>query len=103
MSEVKYDFRVGQKIKFLSEKQRYTVRSCNARFAVCTKPFNLKRCVLYTIIDLEHEIRGAENLIFCFISDDQKDCDDALERLVSGETSVSRRNFIRLDVERIDD
>lgn len=44
-------FKRGQKIWFEGEKRPYTVRACDERFAICTKPFNLRKTVLYTIID----------------------------------------------------
>ena len=48
---------VGDKIKFKSEKQRYTVKACNDRFAIATKPFNARKTFLYTIIDFRNKIR----------------------------------------------
>jgi len=33
--------KVGDKIKFLEEKQKYTVMSMGKRYIICTKPFNL--------------------------------------------------------------
>jgi hypothetical protein len=91
----------GQKIKFTNEKRPYRVRACNDRFVICTKPFNLQHTVLYTIIDLEKNIRGTENLVFCMGFESDQDCHDALERLMSGESEISRRNYIELDIEQI--
>lgn len=91
--------KVGDKIKFRSEKQRYTVRACNERFAVCTKPFNPRKTVLYTVIDFQRGIRGTENLIFGAGAETDEQCAEMLERLASGFTEVSRRNQIPLDIE----
>lgn len=55
---------VGTKIWFESERQGYTVRASNTAFAILTKPFNISKTVLYTIIDWELGIRGPSNLIF---------------------------------------
>ncbi len=95
------EIKVGIKVKFAEEKQSYMVRACNTRYAVCTKPFNLKRTVLYTIIDLLNEIRGTEDLIFCYGAKTDKECEEMLKRLSKGETSISRRNNVPLKIERI--
>ena len=97
---------VGDKIKFKSERMRYTVQACNDRFAVCTKPFNPLRTHLYTIIDFSEGIRGTENLIFCAGFEDRKDCEEALKRLTADvldvdSSEISHRNRIPLDIEKI--
>lgn len=40
-------FSVGQKIKFKSEKQRYTVVGASERYLICTKPFNPRKTYIY--------------------------------------------------------
>ena len=94
-------FSVGQKIKFKREKLRYTVQACDERFAVCTKPFNCRRTVLYTVIDLKDGIRGTENLVFGMGAETREQCEEMLARLMTGESGVSRRNFVALDIEAI--
>lgn len=91
----------GSKIKFAEQSQCFTVQACNNRYAICTKPFNLRKTVLYTIIDFVENIRGTENLIFSFGFETKKSCEEALERLISGETKVSYRNRIKLNIEKI--
>lgn len=93
--------KVGDKIKFESEKQKYTVQACSNRFVVCTKPFNARKTVLYTIIDFKRNVRGRENLIFCFGFETKRDCEKAIERLVSKESEVSYRHWQKLDIENI--
>jgi len=93
--------KVDTKIKFLEEKQRYTVRCCNDRYAICTKPFNCKKTVLYTIIDFQKNIRGTENLIFCMGFETDEQCKEALERLTKGESEVSYRNRVPLIIESL--
>ena len=90
-----------KKIKFLEEKRPYTIQSQNDRYLICTKPFNLKKTVLYTIVDLAEEIRGTENLIFGMGFETKEECDDALERLIIGESQISHRNRIKLNIEWI--
>ncbi len=92
----------GTKIRFGDERNPYTVRAIGKRYAVCTKPFALKKTVLYTVVDLEKEIRGTENLIFGMGAETDERCEQMLNRLESGETEVSHRNFVDLWVTHID-
>lgn len=91
---------VGSRVKFAGEKQRFTVQAASERFAVCTKPFNPRRSVIYTIVDFEQGIRGTENLIFCAGFETREDCLEALARLEAGETQVSRRNWVSLEIDQ---
>lgn len=96
-----YKIPIGTKIKFLEEKQKYTVMASNVAFAICTKPMNALKTVLYTVIDWNEQIRGTENLIFGFGAETKKECDEMLNRLTDGESEVSYRNRIRLNIEKI--
>ena len=58
-------FKVGDKIHFEGERNAYTIRACDSRYLICTKPFNPRKTVLYTIVDLQEKVRGTENLVFC--------------------------------------
>ncbi len=89
----------GSLIKFAEEKQRYRVRAADARFAVCTKPFNPKHTVLYSVVDLQLKIRGTENLVFGLGAETDEQCEQMLRRLAAGETEVSHRNRIPLKIE----
>lgn len=91
-------YKTGDKIKFVEEKRPYKIRACNERFLVCTKPFNPKHTVMYTIVDLKENVRGTESLIFCMGFETDEECKEALERLISGETEVSYRNRIQLNI-----
>ena len=93
----------GQKIKFKSEKQRYTVRCSSKRYAICTKPFNAQKTVLYCIIDQWRDVRGPENLIFGMGAETDQQCLEMLVRLLDGESEVSYRHDLKLDIERVDD
>lgn len=92
---------VGHKVKFAEEKQAYTVRASNIAFAVCTKPFNPKKTVLYTVIDWHNNIRGTENLIFCSGAETDNECKEMLERLTQGESEISHRNNIELNITKL--
>ena len=101
IEKAKEQIRVGTKIKFLEEVQRYTVQAITDRYAVCTKPFNCRKTVLYTIIDVQEKIRGPENLIFCMGFETKKQCQEALERLIKSESEISYRNRIPLVIESL--
>ena len=88
--------KVGDKVRFVEEKQAYTVQARGERFLICTKPFNPRRTVLYTVIDLEQQVRGTENLIFGMGAETREQCEHMLERLERGDTEVSYRNRVPL-------
>lgn len=91
-------FFVGDKIRFAEEKTRYTVKACDDRFLICTKPYNPGRTVIYTIVDFVRGIRGTENLVFCEGFETDEQCAEALVRLQKAETEVSHRNHIPLNI-----
>ncbi len=91
-------FAVGDKIRFIGERNPYSIRACNERFAVCTKPFAPRHTVLYTVIDFEQQIRGTENLVFGMGAETDEQCTEMLERLTVGDSEVSHRNRVPLDI-----
>lgn len=116
--------KVGSKIKFAAEKKPYTVQAADERFAICTKPFNPQRTVLYTVIDFKEDVRGTENLIFGAGAETRQQCEDMLDRLNGRydsndraligtelekylsscfQTEVSHRNRVELDIEWVID
>jgi hypothetical protein len=95
--------RVGSKVKFTEEKQAYTVRASNIAFAICTKPFNAQKTVLYTIIDWMNNRRGTENLVFGRGVETDEECQEMLERLTQGDSAVSERNNIPLKITKLVD
>ncbi len=102
------DARVGDKVLFEREKQRYTVQAIGGHFLVCTKPFNLRKTVFYCIIDLAQRIRGPENLVFGMGAETREECEAMISRLTHKDdsdgirTEVSHRHRIALDVVRVD-
>lgn len=93
----------GDKVWFEEEVKPYKIIACDRRFAVCTKPFNLKHTVLYTIIDLHKGIRGTHNMIFnCYELETKKGCLECIRDLRKGEIEVSYRNRVDLYISRID-
>ena len=101
---IKYcqNLKIGDKIKFKSEKQKYTVQAKSDRYIICTKPFNLKQTVLYTIIDLTRLVRGPNNSVFnpydYAVQEDIYECLNNLDYHVNG-IEVSHRRCVKLDVE----
>lgn len=94
---------MGAKLWFEGEKQGYTVRASDCTFAVCTKPMNALKTVLYTIVDWEQGIRGAENLVFGMGAETDQECEEMLQRLSSGESEVSGRNYTKLKLVKYTD
>lgn len=99
---------IGSKIKFKSEKQRYTVMAHDARFVIAIKPFNLKKTYIYTIIDLKDKKRSSDNYYCRFDYNSTIECNEALKML--NETAnnlgshgfwLSYRQVIDLDIEKI--
>ncbi|MGJ0846527.1 hypothetical protein ACR77J_07555 [Tissierella praeacuta] len=92
--------KVGDKIRFMGEKQKYTIKAKSDRFIICTKPFNLKRTCLYTIVDLERMVRGANDRVFNpYNYMVQEDINECLKDLESGKVEVSYRNCVPLDID----
>lgn len=93
--------KAGDRIKFFSEKRPYCVRAADRRYAICTKPFNLKHTTIYTIIDFKEDVRGPDNVIFGLGYETDADAARALAQLQAGEIEVSYRRRIPLDIERV--
>lgn len=91
---------VNTKIWFDGERHAYTVQACDDRYLVCTKPYNLYKTVMYTIVDLQGEIRGADSRVFSKGYETQKDCKTALKELQTGALEISYRNQVPLKIKR---
>jgi hypothetical protein len=95
----KMNLQTNSKILFTGEKMAYTVKACNERYAICTKPFNLKKTVLYTIVDLEQGVRGTNDFVFNpYDFKSQEDIEQCLRDLVNGSVGISRRNSVPLAI-----
>lgn len=117
---MKAKYNVGDRIYFAEEKRPYTVRACDDRFLICTKPYNFKpKTVIYTIVDLVEGIRGTDNYSIGWCDYyETKDCERMLDELqksaieantevIDGKivyiepfmgTYISRRNRIELNI-----
>lgn len=85
---------IGDRVKVPGHHAAFVCRARNDRFAICTKPFNLKRTTLYFIIDAELGWRGPENLVFGLGAESDEDLEAMLARLAGGESSVSRKRGV---------
>lgn len=98
---------VGDKVRFAEEKQAYTIQARGVRYLVCTKPFNPKRTVLYTVVDMVECIRGTENLVIGAGAETRGQCEEMLMRLEGRDaergrsTEVSHRNRVPLVVSEV--
>jgi len=50
--------KVGEKVKFCTEVQRYTIQALDERYLIMSKPFNARETYLYTVVDLDNNERG---------------------------------------------
>lgn len=90
---------IGDKVYVPNEKKPYRVRARDDRYIICTKPFNPQHTVLYFIVDLVDRWRAPDNMIFCSGYETDKDCQERLAELQSGEIELSRRRGIPLDID----
>jgi hypothetical protein len=113
---------IGSQVWFAAEKRPYTIRARGARYLICTKAFAARRTVIYTVVDLEEQVRGTENLIFGMGAETDEECAEMLARLeqpaprfpedyeerdgqwftpMRAPTEVSHRNRVLLDVVKV--
>jgi hypothetical protein len=91
----------GNRVFFKNEKRPYKVMATDSRFAILTKPFNLKKTYLYTILDFKLGIRGSDNYRCKFDYQKESECLEAINELHSGKLEISRRNTVQLDINKI--
>lgn len=89
---------VEARVYFAGEKWPYRIRCRNERFLICTKPFNINKTVIYCIVDLVLNIRGADNKLMWMGYESDEGCAEALTQLAAGTMEVSGRNRVPLDI-----
>lgn len=86
---------VGDRVRFAEDYRtiRYRVRavSPDGRFAICTRPFNLQRTVIYTIVDFQKGVRGPDDRVFSNGYETDEDCLARCAELAAGDIAVSQR------------
>jgi len=94
--------KVNDKVYFKSEKASYTVKAFDGRYAICTKPYNFKRTVMYTIVDFKEDIRSTNDLVFnIYDYKVQDDINKCLRDIKSGELKLSKRNSVKNDIVKV--
>jgi hypothetical protein len=95
--------KVGDRIKFRGERQRYTVRavSVDGRWVICTKPLNIRKTVLYTVIDFDSNVRGPDNYGGLGYETGGQIA-AALARFEDDDAEVSYRYDVELDIETLE-
>lgn len=118
------------KIYFKNENKHYNIKAFDNRFAICTRKFNkkedysilkhavemqaymskkeayqnFKNEVVYTIVDFKKNVRSTDYWTFGkFDYKLQSDIEQCLVELSSGDTKLSERNKIELQIESIDE
>jgi hypothetical protein len=98
------ELHVADRVQFEGEVLRvwWTVRavSPDGRWAILTKPHNLQRTVLYTVIDFDSGVRGPDN--YGGLGYEQPEqIAAAMERFVTGEAEVSVRYDAYLKIAQV--
>lgn len=88
------DLKVGDPVYLPMETRPYRVKCRDDRFIICTKPFNLRRTVIYFIVDLKEHRRGPDNMVFCSGYETQEQCEERLKELQEGRIEVSIRHGV---------
>ena len=91
------ELKPGDPVFVRNEVRPYRVKCRDERFIICTKPFNPQRTVMYFIVDLERNVRGTDNSVFCSGYETQEQCEERLKELQEGRIEVSYRNYVPLD------
>ena len=94
--EVLDGIKVGWRVWFQGERIGYTVQARSPRYIVCTKPFPLRKTVLYTVIDTIEKVRGRDNMVFGRGYETREQCEENLSDLDAGDMEVSHRNRVPL-------
>lgn len=101
-------YKVGDKVKFKSEKQRYTIMACDERFIIAQKPFNARKTYIYTLVDLKGQLRSSDNYYCRYDYNKREGCLEALKELNKQAKEefpdfwLSYRRHLDLDIEKID-
>lgn len=82
----------GDKIWFDGEVKGYTIQCRSENFLICTKPFNARKTVLYSVVDLAKELRGVDNYLGSLGYESKDECLRALVKFEDGSAEFSKRN-----------
>ena len=91
-----FNVKVGSKIKFEEDKLWFTVQAFDSRYLICTSETKLG--LFHTIVDLEKQIRGDDNMVFHSGYDTVELCEQRLKEFITGELEISQRNWVQLNI-----
>lgn len=92
------ELKVGTRIKFSNDRSWFTVQARNDRFIICNAV--QKTNTWHTIIDLEKNIRGDDNMVLHSGYSDREECEARLIEFASGDLEISHRNNVALEIAR---
>lgn len=96
------DIKRGDKVYFAGQRQGFTVKAVNERFAILTKPFNIQHTVIYTIVDFKSGTRNRNNFVFNpYDYSLQEDIDECMLDLLNGECQLSHRGIVSYEPVKI--
>lgn len=98
LNDVKVE--VGVKIKFAEDNLWYTVQAFNTEFVICNAV--TKKNTYHTIIDINKNIRGSDNLVLHSGYDNMQECQDRLEEFSKGVIEISARNRVKLNIKKVE-
>jgi hypothetical protein len=117
---------IGKKIYFQEDKLPYKIMALSDRYIICVRKLNRiqdkklleymvdmggypnfknaykdnKDCPVYTIVDLQENVRASDDLIFPMLNYFEKsECDKAIDLLNTKQISLSKRNKIMLMID----
>ena len=117
--------KLNQEVFFIGENLPMKVKAISDRYAICSRnldrkedddllAFEVKRGAVsskkeafdklkdnpvYSILDFDEEVRGADNYIFSkFDYADSEECSEAIEELNNEEMEISHRNRVKLNI-----
>lgn len=118
------NYKVNSTIKFQEDNLPYTIQAVSERYLICTRPFDktedddildykvemsayctkkeayedLKNSCMYTIVDLEEEIRGSDNYNSWSDYSTREECEEVLKAFETNEIEISYRNRVKLNI-----
>lgn len=96
-----HKLKVGDSVWFKEEVKPYIVRAISSKFAILTKPFNLRKTYFYTIIDLKDGVRSSDDRLFSDSYLTDSDCIQRLDELNRGVIKLSLKEAISCTITRI--
>ena len=94
------DIKDGSRFKFKEDKLWFTVQAFNERYLICTSETKLGH--FHTIVDLEKQIRGDDNMVFHSGYDTVELCEQRLQEFIVEDLEISHRNLVELHITKFE-